>query len=61
MGGGGVAVRPLAEGIQGGRPNGVDFPVVAGTQKDCQRGLHYPGLQYELLSKSNYGILSYAE
>ena len=36
-------------------------PVVAGTQKDCQRGLHYPGLQYELLSKSNYGILSYAE
>ena len=45
-----------------GRSPGEDMePVVAGTQKDCQRGLHYPGLQYELLSKSNYGILSYAE
>ena len=27
-GGGG----PLAEGIHGGRPNGVDFPVAAGKQ-----------------------------
>lgn len=24
--------RPLAEGIQGGRPNGVDFPVVLGNK-----------------------------
>ena len=34
--GGGAAVggwgRSLAEGIQGGRPNGVDFPVGAGKQ-----------------------------